>query len=317
MRRRKKLWKQDHHSTVSQFHWCLSAVHRCTLLSFAMIWPFDICFALTPPPPLPPLSSVTKIVSHLLVAEPEKIYAMPDPTMPESDIKALTTLCDLADRELVVIIGWAKHIPGIKLIMFASFYLFFLKCLTVKLGLFSFFLRLLSHTHTQLILACVCFLVSLFRFVNVYLDLHLPSGFLSACFVFSSSFNHWDHPALLTISIQVQFCISWVWHTYIELLMGIIMFLPCPIGILIDKVFGYKRLSRFKDTAPHVSRDFASFKSLPLICQRKHCLAARFLLPRQILLDLELDPHNSITLQCCRHGRGKQSKWMCPPAAPL
>lgn len=53
-------------------------------------------------------------MSHLLVAEPEKIYAMPDPTMPESDIKALTTLCDLADRELVVIIGWAKHIPGTK-----------------------------------------------------------------------------------------------------------------------------------------------------------------------------------------------------------
>ena len=53
-----------------------------------------------------------KIVSHVLVAEPEKIYAMPDPTVPDSDIKALTTLCDLADRELVVIIGWAKHIPG-------------------------------------------------------------------------------------------------------------------------------------------------------------------------------------------------------------
>ncbi|XP_063080028.1 steroid hormone receptor ERR2 [Engraulis encrasicolus] len=62
-----------------------------------------------PPPAKKPL---TKIVSHLLVAEPEKIYAMPDPSMPESDIKALTTLCDLADRELVVIIGWAKHIPG-------------------------------------------------------------------------------------------------------------------------------------------------------------------------------------------------------------
>lgn len=62
--------------------------------------------------PSPLKCAVTKIVSHLLVAEPEKIYAMPDPTMPESDIKALTTLCDLADRELVVIIGWAKHIPG-------------------------------------------------------------------------------------------------------------------------------------------------------------------------------------------------------------
>ncbi|XP_075926670.1 estrogen-related receptor gamma-like isoform X2 [Petromyzon marinus] len=55
---------------------------------------------------------VNKIVSHLIVAEPDKIYAMPDPTVPDSDIKALTTLCDLADRELVVIIGWAKHVPG-------------------------------------------------------------------------------------------------------------------------------------------------------------------------------------------------------------
>lgn len=67
-----------------------------------------------------------KIVSHLLVAEPEKIYAMPDPTVPDSDIKALTTLCDLADRELVVNIGWAKHIPGrkIKLYMYVYMYVY-------------------------------------------------------------------------------------------------------------------------------------------------------------------------------------------------
>ncbi|XP_060684606.1 steroid hormone receptor ERR2-like isoform X8 [Hemiscyllium ocellatum] len=62
--------------------------------------------------PSPAKRPLSKIVSHLLVAEPEKIYAMPDPTIPETDIKALTTLCDLADRELVVTIGWAKHIPG-------------------------------------------------------------------------------------------------------------------------------------------------------------------------------------------------------------
>uniref|UniRef100_UPI00398E420B steroid hormone receptor ERR2-like isoform X3 n=1 Tax=Pristiophorus japonicus TaxID=55135 RepID=UPI00398E420B len=62
--------------------------------------------------PTPAKRPLSKIVSHLLVAEPEKIYAMPDPALPETDIKALTTLCDLADRELVVIIGWAKHIPG-------------------------------------------------------------------------------------------------------------------------------------------------------------------------------------------------------------
>ncbi|KAM9212695.1 estrogen-related receptor gamma isoform 1-T1 [Dugong dugon] len=65
-------------------------------------------------------SADNKIVSHLLVAEPEKIYAMPDPTVPDSDIKALTTLCDLADRELVVIIGWAKHIPGFSTLSLAD-----------------------------------------------------------------------------------------------------------------------------------------------------------------------------------------------------
>ncbi|KAJ8246971.1 hypothetical protein GJAV_G00257330 [Gymnothorax javanicus] len=52
------------------------------------------------------------IVSHLLVAEPEKLFAMPDPLQPDTALRTLTTLCDLADRELVVIIGWAKHIPG-------------------------------------------------------------------------------------------------------------------------------------------------------------------------------------------------------------
>ncbi|KAM9685560.1 LOW QUALITY PROTEIN: estrogen-related receptor gamma-like [Trichechus inunguis] len=61
-----------------------------------------------------------QIVSHLLVAEPEKIYAMPDPTVPDSDIRALTTLCDLADRELVVIIGRAKHVPGFSTLSLAD-----------------------------------------------------------------------------------------------------------------------------------------------------------------------------------------------------
>ncbi|XP_019941424.1 steroid hormone receptor ERR1 isoform X2 [Paralichthys olivaceus] len=46
------------------------------------------------------------------VAEPEKLFAMPDPLQPDTAQRTLTTLCDLADRELVVIIGWAKHIPG-------------------------------------------------------------------------------------------------------------------------------------------------------------------------------------------------------------
>lgn len=58
------------------------------------------------------IDSSNIIVSHLLVAEPEKLFAMPDPLQPDTAQRTLTTLCDLADRELVVIIGWAKHIPG-------------------------------------------------------------------------------------------------------------------------------------------------------------------------------------------------------------
>ncbi|XP_051005575.1 steroid hormone receptor ERR2 isoform X1 [Acomys russatus] len=61
------------------------------------------------PPAKKPL---TRIVSYLLVAEPEKLYASPPADIPDGDIKALTTLCDLVDRELVAIIGWAKNIPG-------------------------------------------------------------------------------------------------------------------------------------------------------------------------------------------------------------
>ena len=56
--------------------------------------------------------TVTKIVSNLLGVEQDKLYAMPPSDIPEGDIKALTTLCELADRELVFLINWAKHIPG-------------------------------------------------------------------------------------------------------------------------------------------------------------------------------------------------------------
>lgn len=52
------------------------------------------------------------MVNLLLEAEPERVCAMPDPALPDGDIKALTTLCDLADRELMLNISWAKHLPG-------------------------------------------------------------------------------------------------------------------------------------------------------------------------------------------------------------
>uniref|UniRef100_A0A6I8PBI1 Estrogen related receptor alpha n=1 Tax=Ornithorhynchus anatinus TaxID=9258 RepID=A0A6I8PBI1_ORNAN len=64
------------------------------------------------PPPPPPAAPVNALVSHLLVAEPEKLYAMPDPAGPDGHLPAVATLCDLFDREIVVTISWAKSIPG-------------------------------------------------------------------------------------------------------------------------------------------------------------------------------------------------------------
>lgn len=54
----------------------------------------------------------------------------------------------------------------------------------------------------------------------------------SACLF---SLTCWDPFVVVTTSTQVLFWFSRVWQTYIELLMGIIMFLPGPLGIFIDK----------------------------------------------------------------------------------
>uniref|UniRef100_A0A673GVI5 Estrogen-related receptor delta n=1 Tax=Sinocyclocheilus rhinocerous TaxID=307959 RepID=A0A673GVI5_9TELE len=53
-----------------------------------------------------------KVISQLLVSEPAPLRAAPDPATPDSDLKTLLCLCDLLNRELLVMIGWAKHIPG-------------------------------------------------------------------------------------------------------------------------------------------------------------------------------------------------------------
>ncbi|XP_064432306.1 steroid hormone receptor ERR1 isoform X3 [Mirounga angustirostris] len=62
--------------------------------------------------PRKPAAPVNALVSHLLVVEPEKLYAMPDPAGPDGHLPAVATLCDLFDREIVVTISWAKSIPG-------------------------------------------------------------------------------------------------------------------------------------------------------------------------------------------------------------
>ncbi|XP_028817587.1 estrogen-related receptor gamma [Denticeps clupeoides] len=53
-----------------------------------------------------------KVISQLLMSEPAPLCAIPDSSVVDCDLRALLTLCDLLNRELLVLIGWAKHIPG-------------------------------------------------------------------------------------------------------------------------------------------------------------------------------------------------------------
>lgn len=53
-----------------------------------------------------------QMVSALMEAEPPIIYSEYDPTRPFSEASMMGLLTNLADRELVHMINWAKRVPG-------------------------------------------------------------------------------------------------------------------------------------------------------------------------------------------------------------
>ncbi|XP_063350004.1 estrogen-related receptor gamma-like isoform X2 [Pelmatolapia mariae] len=59
-----------------------------------------------------PSSSRNKVISHLLLTEPAPLAANQDDSTNDSSLRILLILCDLLNRELLVLIGWAKQIPG-------------------------------------------------------------------------------------------------------------------------------------------------------------------------------------------------------------
>lgn len=52
------------------------------------------------------------MISHLLLTEPAPLAAIHDESTNDGSLRTLLTLCDLLNRELLVLIGWAKQIPG-------------------------------------------------------------------------------------------------------------------------------------------------------------------------------------------------------------
>ena len=58
--------------------------------------------------------SENKILSQLLSIETQldKLYVNTDQEADEDELRFLATVSDLADRELVITISWAKQVPG-------------------------------------------------------------------------------------------------------------------------------------------------------------------------------------------------------------
>ncbi|KAM9734329.1 LOW QUALITY PROTEIN: steroid hormone receptor ERR1 [Menidia menidia] len=59
-----------------------------------------------------PAPSRNKVISHLLLTEPAPLAANQDGPVGDSSLQTLLTLCDLLNRQLLLLIGWAKEIPG-------------------------------------------------------------------------------------------------------------------------------------------------------------------------------------------------------------
>ncbi|KAM6987748.1 estrogen-related receptor gamma [Tautogolabrus adspersus] len=59
-----------------------------------------------------PVCSRNKVISHLLLTEPAPLAANQDESTNDGSLRTLLTLCDLLNRELLLLIGWAKQIPG-------------------------------------------------------------------------------------------------------------------------------------------------------------------------------------------------------------
>uniref|UniRef100_A0A3B4FQ96 Estrogen-related receptor gamma-like n=1 Tax=Pundamilia nyererei TaxID=303518 RepID=A0A3B4FQ96_9CICH len=57
-------------------------------------------------------SEGNKVISHLLLTEPAPLAANQDDSTNDSSLRILLILCDLLNRELLLLIGWAKLIPG-------------------------------------------------------------------------------------------------------------------------------------------------------------------------------------------------------------
>lgn len=54
-----------------------------------------------------------QLIERIMEAEPPEIYLMKDMRKPLTEANVMMSLTNLADKELVHMISWAKKIPGV------------------------------------------------------------------------------------------------------------------------------------------------------------------------------------------------------------
>lgn len=62
----------------------------------------------------PPALTPEQLIQRIMEAEPPEIYLMKDMRRPLTEANVMMSLTNLADKELVHMISWAKKVPGMR-----------------------------------------------------------------------------------------------------------------------------------------------------------------------------------------------------------
>uniref|UniRef100_A0A3Q1GJV2 Estrogen receptor 2b n=1 Tax=Acanthochromis polyacanthus TaxID=80966 RepID=A0A3Q1GJV2_9TELE len=91
-----------------------------------------------------PAMSPEEFISRIMDAEPPEIYLMEDPKKPFTEASMMMSLTNLADKELVLMISWAKKIPGFVELSLAD-QIHLLKCCWLEILMLGLMWRSVDH----------------------------------------------------------------------------------------------------------------------------------------------------------------------------
>ncbi|MEQ2176363.1 Estrogen receptor beta, partial [Goodea atripinnis] len=88
--------------------------------------------------------SPEELISRIMEAEPPEIYLMEDLKKPFTEASMMMSLTNLADKELVLMISWAKKIPGFVELSLAD-QIHLLKCCWLEILMLGLMWRSVDH----------------------------------------------------------------------------------------------------------------------------------------------------------------------------